>query len=94
MTFDIYEHDGQIWKLYQGRWVIEGTTEYRYRYGGQACRVTQVAYRMRARSPHSGLLKEAGDLEWVRVYEVDKRIHTIIQAGQPDPKYDGEKVRA
>lgn len=28
MTFDIYEHDGQIWKLYQGCWVIEGTTEY------------------------------------------------------------------
>lgn len=92
MTFDIYEHDGQFWKLYQGRWVVEGTTEYQYRYGGQACRMTQVEYKIQARSPHSGLLKEAGDLEWVRVYEVDERIHTVIQAGQPDPKYDGKTV--
>lgn len=94
MTFDIYEHDGQFWKLYQGRWVIEGTTEYMYRYGGQACRMTQVAYKTQARSPHSGLLKEAEDLEWVRVYEVDERIHTIVRAGRPDPKYDGAKVPA
>lgn len=94
MTFDIYEYDGQFWKLYQGRWVIEGTTAYMYRYGGQACRVTRVAYRMKARSPHSGLLKQRGDLEWVRVYEVDERIHAVIKAGQADPRYDGEVVSA
>ncbi|NET35163.1 MAG: hypothetical protein F6K19_24570 [Cyanothece sp. SIO1E1] len=94
MTFAIYEHDGQFWKLYQGRWAVEGTTEYLYRYGGQACRMTQVAYKTKARSPHSGLLKEAGDLEWVRVYEVDEQIHTILQAGQLDSKYDGKTVAA
>ncbi|MEO1348063.1 MAG: hypothetical protein AAFW84_04575 [Cyanobacteria bacterium J06635_15] len=94
MTFDIYKHEGQFWKLYQARWVIEGTTEYLYRYGGQACRMTQVAYKTKARSPHSGLLKQRGDLEWVRVYEVDKRLHTIIQAGQSDPKYDGKAIAA
>ncbi|NER80207.1 MAG: hypothetical protein F6K42_11620 [Leptolyngbya sp. SIO1D8] len=94
MTFNIYEHDGQFWKLYLGRWVVEGTTEYLYQYGGQACRMTQVMYQRQARSPHSGLLKEAGDLEWVRVYEVDEHIHTVVQVGQPDPKYDGEKVAA
>ena len=92
MTFDIYEHDGQFWKLYQGRWVVEGTVKYMYRYGGQACRMTQVEYKQTARSPHSGLLKEAGELEWVRVYEVDDRIHTIVQAGRPDPKYDDTVV--
>lgn len=92
MTFDIYEHDGQFWKLYQGRWVVEGTAEYTYRYGGQACRMTQVEYTQKARSPHSGLLKQAGDLEWVRVYEVDDRIHAVVQAGQPDPNYGDKPV--
>ncbi|MDJ0701880.1 MAG: hypothetical protein QNJ46_01255 [Leptolyngbyaceae cyanobacterium MO_188.B28] len=94
MTFDIYEHDGQFWKLYQGRWVIEGSTEYLYRYGGQACRMTKVAYKIKARSPHSGLLRRRGDLEWVRVYEVDERLHIVIKAGQPDPKDDGKMVAA
>ena len=51
LTFDIYEYDSDYWKLYQGRWVPEGTTEYAYRYGGQACRMTQVEYITRARSP-------------------------------------------
>lgn len=74
MKFDIYEHDGQFWKLHLGRWVIEGATQYMYRYGGQACRMIQVAYKIQARSPHSGLLKEAEDLQWVRVYEVNDRI--------------------
>ena len=92
MTFDIYEHDGQFWKLYRARWLMEGTTEYTYSYGGQACRMTQVAYKHAARSPHSGLLKTAGELEWVRVYEVDERIHTIIRSGQFDAKYDSTTV--
>lgn len=92
MTFDIYEHDGQYWKLYQGRWVTENSNEYVYSYGGQACRMTQVEYIEKARSPHSGLLEEAGDQEWVRVYEVDKRIHHIVKAGKPSPKYGSEQV--
>ncbi|MEM7773067.1 MAG: hypothetical protein AAGA75_16360 [Cyanobacteria bacterium P01_E01_bin.6] len=86
MTFDIYEHNGQFWKLYQARWVVEGTDDYHYRYGGQACRMAQVAYKIKARSPHSGLLKDAGDLEWVRVYEVNEHIHNVIKAGQPNPQ--------
>jgi len=92
MTFNIYEHDGQYWKLYQGRWVIEDSNEYVYRYGEQACRMNQVEYTRRSRSPHSGLLKEAGDLEWVRVYEVDERIHYVLKTGQPDLKHDSEKM--
>ncbi len=92
MTFDIYEHDGQYWKLYRGRWVIENTTEYSYRYGGQACRMTKVEYTKRSRSPHSGLLKEVGDLEWVRVYEVDENIHRVVKAGHPNSKYDGKAI--
>ncbi|MEO1352447.1 MAG: hypothetical protein AAFW84_27220 [Cyanobacteria bacterium J06635_15] len=94
MTFDIYAHDGQFWKLYQARWVVEGTTEYLYRYGGQACRVVQVAYKTKARSPHSGLLKQRGDLEWVRAYEVNDHLHTVIKAEQPDSKYDSKTVTA
>lgn len=92
MTFDIYEHDGQFWKLYQGRWAVEGIAEYTYRYGGQACRMTQVAYTTKVRSPHSGLLKQRGDLEWVRVYEVNERIHNVMKTGLPDPKYNGKTV--
>ncbi len=92
MTFDIYEHDGQYWKLYQARWVTGSSNEYVYRYGEQACRMTQVEYTTQSRSPHSGLLKEAGDLEWVRVYEVDERIHYVVKTGQSDPKYDSEKI--
>ena len=94
MTFDIYEHDGQYWKLYKGRWVTEGSKEYVYCYGGQACRMTQVEYTTRSRSPHSLLLKEAGDLEWVRVYEVDERIHYVVKTGHPDSRYDSEKIPA
>ena len=92
MTFDIYQHNGQYWKLYRGRWVIEDSNEYVYSYGGQVCRVTQVEYTTRSRSPHSGLLKEAGDLEWVRVSEVDRQIHYIVKAGQADSKYDSDLV--
>ena len=94
MTFDIYEHAGQYWKLYQARWVTEGSNEYVYRYGGQACRMTQVEYITRSRSPHSGLLKEVGDLEWVRVYEVEERIHYVVKTGQSDHKYDSEQIPA
>ncbi|PON14488.1 hypothetical protein C2W62_28805 [Candidatus Entotheonella serta] len=60
----------------------EGTTDYAYRYGGQACRMTQVEYTCRARSPHSVLLKEAGEVEWVCTYEVEPDIHRIVQAGK------------
>ena len=87
LRFDIYEHDGQYWKLYRARWVPKGTTEYAYGYGGQACRMTLVEYKIRARSPHSFKLMEVGELEWVRTYEFDEALHHVIKAGRDDPKY-------
>ena len=82
LTFHIYEHDGQYWKLYLARGVPEGTTEYQYDFGGQACRMALVAYKTRARSPHSRRLMQENDLEWVRTYEVDEAIHQVVKAGR------------
>lgn len=79
LTFHIYEHDGQYWKLYLARWVTGN--EYRYDFGGQACRMTLVEYTTRAHSPHSKKLMQASDLEWVRTYEVDEKIHQIVKEG-------------
>lgn len=92
MTFDIYEHDGQFWKLYRARYATESDSGYAYRYGGQACRVVLVNYIRRARSPHSQMLKQPGDIEWVRTYEVDERIHRVVKAGRDDPKYGAPYV--
>ncbi len=87
LSFAIYEHDGQYWKLYRARWVLEGATEYVYGYGGQACRMAKVEYKSRAHSSHSKRLMEAGDLEWVRTYEVDEDIHRVVKAGRAVAKY-------
>lgn len=87
LSFEIYEHDGQYWKLYRARFVPEGATEYAYDFGGQACRMAFVEYRSQARSPHSSRLMRIGDREWVRTYEVDETIHTIVKAGRRDAKY-------
>jgi hypothetical protein len=88
LTFDIYEHDGQYWKLYRARFVPDGANEYAYDFGGQACRMALVRYRARAKSPHSNRPMEAGAEEWVRTYEVDEAIHDVLKAGRADPKYD------
>ncbi len=90
LSFDIYEHDGQYWKLYRARFVPEGTTEYAHDFGGQACRMALVEYKRRARSPHSSKLMEGGDREWVRIYEVDESSHNVVRAGRADPKYTSE----
>ena len=87
LTFDIYEHDGQYWKLYRARFVPDGADFYAHDYGGQACRMALVRYRRRAKSPHSSMLMEAGDDEWVRTYEVDEALHDVLKAGRVDPKY-------
>lgn len=87
LTFDIYEHDGQYWKLYRARFVRDGESEYDYRFGGQACRMALVRYRRRSKSPHSSKLMDAGAKEWVRTYEVDGAIHEVVLAGRSDPKY-------
>ena len=87
LTFDIYEHDGHYWKLYRARFVPEGGQDYAYGFGGQACRMALVEYKARARSPHSAKLMQNGDREWVRTYEVNEAIHTIVKAGRPDAKY-------
>lgn len=78
LTFEIYESRGRYWKLYRARRVPIGAKEYDYHYGGQACRVVKVSYKTRTRSPHSGTLKDQGDIEWVRVEEVDEDIHDIL----------------
>lgn len=87
MTFDIYEHDGQFWKLYRARFASDTPNGYAYDFGGQACRMALVNYKRRARSPHSNLPKEAGDIEWVRTYEVDDRIHRVVKTGPETAKY-------
>ena len=87
LTFDIYEHDGQYWKLYRARFVPEGADDYAYDFGGQACRMALVRYRRRAKSPHSSRLMAAGAEEWVRTYEVDEALHEVLRAGPADPKY-------
>ncbi len=94
LTFDIYEHDGQYWKLYRARSVPPGSAEYEYGFGGQACHMTLVKYLSRARSPHSARLMQIGDLEWVRTYEVDDVFHSVVKAGQNDPKYATDGVAA
>lgn len=75
LAFDVYEHAGGYWKLYRARTAHPGADHHQTRFGGVACRVALVEYRRRAGSPHSRLLKEAGELEWVRVEEVDEQIH-------------------
>ena len=82
LAFDIYEHDGDYWKLYRARWVPEGGTEYVNDFGGQACRMMLVEYQTTARSPHSNRLMQPCDLEWVRTYEYDDSIHRIVKAGR------------
>ena len=87
LTFDIYEHDGQYWKLYRARFAPAGASDHAYDYGGQACRMALVEYRRQAGSPHSARLMHEGAREWVRTYEVDERLHRVIKAGKADPKY-------
>ncbi len=87
LSFDIYEHDGQYWKLYRARFAQADGSGYAYGFGGQACRMALVRYRRPAKSPHSSLLMEADAEEWVRTYEVDESIHEVLKAGRADPKY-------
>lgn len=87
LSFAIYEHDGQFWKLYRARFVPEGAEDYAYDFGGQACRMALVEYKRRGRSPHSSRLMQAGAREWVRTYEVDETIHKVLRSGAADPKY-------
>ena len=78
LAFDIYEHAGGYWKLYRARTAPPGAERYEERFGGQACRMSLVEYRRRSGSPHSRTLKDAGELEWVRVEEVDPEIHEVV----------------
>ncbi len=89
LNFDVYQHDGQFWKLYRIRTVPFGGSEYTYEFGGVACRMSLVKYKFKTRSPHSSRLMVQDDQEWVRVYEVDSSIHTVIRTGRADQKYDG-----
>jgi hypothetical protein len=87
LSFAIFQHDGQYWKLYQARFVKEGLEHYFYDYGGLACRMVLVNYREQARSPHSSLRIKKGDAEWIRTYEYDPAIHTVLIAGESNERY-------
>ncbi len=93
LAFDIYEHDGDYWKLYRARWVPRGSTEYVHDFGGQACRMVLVEYQTTARSPHSHKRMQAGDLEWVRTYEYDESVHRLTKAGQRSQSEQTSKRR-
>ncbi len=87
LTFAIYAHDNQYWKLYRRRFVEPGATEYSYEFGGVACRMVLVEYLSQARSPHSSMLKSQGEQEWIRTYEYEPRIHKVLKAGEQSAKY-------
>jgi hypothetical protein len=87
LSFSIYLHDNQYWKLYHSRYVQDGETTYSYGFGGQACRMVEIEYITTAKSPHSNMLKIAGDKEWIRTYEYNTKIHKIINAGEQNDKY-------
>ena len=93
LSFRIYEHDGQYWKLYHARFVEPGAHEYTYDYGGQACRMVLVENLSQARSRHSSMLKKKGEEEWIRTYEYDPKIHNVLKAGERNEKY-GEPYEA
>ncbi len=86
ISFAIYAYDGQFWKLYRSRYAKENG-QYNYGFGGQACRMALVSYLRPSRSPHSQMAMHPGDLEWVRTYEVDQSIHSVIKAGEANEKY-------
>lgn len=87
MTFAIYEHDDQYWKLYCGRFVEPGATDYTYDYGGVACRVVLVEYLQTGRSPHSAMLKRKGEEEWIRTNEFDPALHKLLRSSEHSDKY-------
>lgn len=87
LTFAIYAHDGQYWKLYQARYVEPDADHYTYDYGGIACRMVLVEYLAQAGSPHSSILKRKGEAEWIRTDEYDARIHKVLKAGERNGKY-------
>ncbi|RBW57455.1 hypothetical protein [Ruegeria sp. A3M17] len=87
LTFGIYHHDGQYWKLYQVRFVAQGASQYSYSFGGQACRMVQVEYTKRARSTHSHMLMDKGQVQWIRTYEYDPEIMKVVRHGDESEKY-------
>jgi len=87
LTFAIYAHDGQFWKLYRSRQVAPASAEYVYAYGGVACRMLEVRYLVAGRSPHSALLKVPGDLEWIRTAEYNSAQHEVVRAGETNARY-------
>ena len=79
LRFDIYAHGGAFWKLYRIRSAAPGSDAYQEGFGGVACRVAYVEYRRRSGSPHSRLLMQAGDREWVRVGEIEPELHEVVK---------------
>lgn len=82
LSYSIYKHDGQFWKLYNARFVKPGDDKYSYGYGGQACRMVEVQYTKDARSPHNTMLAKAGSREWIRTSEFDPKFMTAVTVGE------------
>ena len=91
LSFAIYAHDGQYWKLYQSRYVEPGKLEYTHGFGGIACRMVEVRYTATAKSPHSSKIKRVDDVEWIRTDEYDAGIHEVIRAGESSDRY-GDRI--
>jgi hypothetical protein len=91
LSFSIYKHEGQFWKLYKARFVKPNGEEYSYGYGGQACRMVEVQYKKTVRSPHSKMLAKAGSSEWIRTYEFNPQFMTPLTVGKNSDKYSAVK---
>jgi hypothetical protein len=87
LSFAIYQHDNQYWKLYQVRFTYEEHCYHVYDYGGVACRMALVKYINTARSPHSSKLIQKGEEEWIRTYEYDSSIHKVLLFGERNERY-------
>ncbi len=74
LSFTIYEHDGQYWKLYRAHFARNDGQGYDYGFGGQACRMTLVRYRRNAKSPHSNRLMEAAGAQAERGASGDRAL--------------------
>ena len=88
MTFSIYEHDGQFWKLYHARYAKPGDQTYTYDFGGVACRMVLVKYLVTSGSPHTSMLMQKGEQEWIRTYEYNPSIHQVLISGECNEKYE------
>lgn len=87
LSYSIYKHDGQFWKLYRVRYARPGDKGYVYSYGGQACRMVQVEFTENAVSGHDNCVMGKGAQQWIRTYEFDSRVMKPLTVGEEGGKY-------